>query len=159
MARRHATGTFGYAPEMRLRLPAVYEELDHTADVGVLVRGRTAEETIARLVLAFGDLVSGGGPVVEQGEIEIELPGSDHASMAVDVLRELLFRFDTERAIPESCEARAFDPERGAKLSIGVGPYDEQAHAEGIELKAITWHEARFEEQAGGWIAQIVFDI
>jgi SHS2 domain-containing protein len=143
----------------RYTRPAPWEELDHTADAGVIVHGDSPEQALARLVLAFAELVSGGGEVREERELSLEVEAGDRAAMAVDVLRELLYRFDAEGAIPASCEIRDFDPARGARLGVGVGPYDPALHAEGIELKAVTLHEARFEREGEGWTAQIVFDI
>jgi SHS2 domain-containing protein len=140
-------------------LPQPYEELDHTADVGIIVRGDTAEQTLCRLVLGLADLLAGGASVREERELGVGAQPGDRAAMAVDVLREVLFRFDSERVIPASCETRGFDPEHGAEVVIGVGAYDPDQHAEGIELKAVTLHEARFEPEAQGWIAQVVFDI
>jgi SHS2 domain-containing protein len=144
---------------MRYSLPQPYEELDHTADVGLLVRGDSAAEALARLVLAFGVMLSGGGALAKEREMLIAVDASDHAAMAVDVLRELLFRFDCEQLIPVECEVREFDSERGAKVLVAVGSWDPDAHAEGLELKAVTLHAAVFEERDGQWLAQVVFDI
>lgn len=157
MAFRLARGYFRRV--VRVAGPVEFEELDHTADVGVVVRGASADETLAKLVLAFAALLSGGAPVSERASITLSLPPGDLPSIAVDTLRELLFRFDTEGILPASAEVRSLDPARGAELSIGVGPYDPEAHAEGLELKAVTFHEARFEPDSGGYLAQIVFDI
>jgi SHS2 domain-containing protein len=143
----------------RLTLPEPYQELDHTADVGVVVRGQSAEQTLCRLVLALSALLAGGGAVREERELVVEVAAAERAEMAIDVLRELLYRFDSERFLPSSCETLWFDPERGAQLLVGLGAYDPEAHAEGIELKAVTWHAARFEQEGGEWVAQIVFDI
>lgn len=143
---------------MRLRHPVPYEELDHTADAGVLVRGHSKEETLGRLVLAYADLVTGGAPLASGSDQVIEVEAGDLAGMAVDVLRELLFRFETERWVPESCEVALLDPERGARVVVGTGAYDPVAHANGLVLKAVTLHAARFEPEAGGWVAAVVFD-
>ena len=143
----------------RLSLPSPYEELDHTADVGVVVRGDDPEQTLARLVLALSQLLSGGGLVREERELRVKVEPADRAAMAVDVLREVLFLFDSERILPASAETLRFDPGQGGEVVVGVGPYDDAAHAEGLELKAVTLHEARFEREGAGWLAQIVFDI
>ncbi len=143
----------------RFRRPVPYQELDHTADAGVVVRGRSKEETLARLVLAFADLVTGGEPAAEAGDRSVVVEAGDLAAMAVDVLRELLYRFDTERLVPQSCEVLELDPEIGARVLVGAGSYDPERHAEGLALKAVTLHAARFEEDAGGWVAEVVFDV
>ncbi|MCK6532313.1 MAG: archease [Polyangiaceae bacterium] len=144
---------------MRLRRPVPYEELDHTADAGVIVHGRCKEEALARLVLAYADLVTGGAPVATGADRVVEVAPGDLAAVAVDVLRELLFRLETERWVPESCEVVHFDPQRGARLVIGSAPYDPVAHADGLVLKAVTLHAARFEPEGSGWVAAIVFDV
>lgn len=145
-------------PERFVR-PVPYQELDHTADAAVAVRGRNKEEALARLVLAYADLVTGGEPAAASSELAITVEAGDHATMAVDVLRELLYRFDTEGLVPESCEVERFDPALGARVRVGAARYDPEAHAEGLALKAVTLHAARFEEEAGGWVAEVVFDV
>jgi SHS2 domain-containing protein len=133
--------------------------MDHTADVGVVVHGDSAEETLARLLLALSQLLTGGGSVQAAGSLRIEAEPGEHASMAIDLLRELLYRFDCDGTIAVSCEVERFDPGLGATIVIEIAPYDFELHAEGIELKAVTWHEARFEREGDGWTAQIVFDV
>jgi len=139
--------------------PQPFEELDHTADAGLVVRGRTADETLARLVLAYAEMVSGGAEVIAQDEELVEVEPGDHLSMAIDVLRELLYRFETRKCIPASCEVLRFAPEHGATVKLEMGPYDERVHAEGLAFKAVTLHAARFEPEGNNWIAQVVFDV
>jgi SHS2 domain-containing protein len=143
----------------RYRLPVPYEELDHTADAGVVVCAETAEAALARLILALGATLSGGAPVTSAREAVVTVGPGDHVAMAVDILRELLYRFDCERVIPAECEIRRFDPATGAEVSVGLGLYDAVLHAEGTVLKAVTWHDARFEACDGQWSAQVVFDV
>jgi SHS2 domain-containing protein len=144
---------------MRYRLPEPYQELDHTADAGVVVQGETAEAALARLILGFAATLSGGAPVRTEREIVVAAGPGDRAAMAVDILRELLYRCESERVIPSECEIRRFDPDTGGEVLVGLGKYDAEAHAEGTVLKAVTWHEARFEQRGGQWLAQVVFDV
>jgi len=139
-------------------LPQPFEELDHTADVGVVVRGDSAAEALARLVLAMSQLLAGGGDVAVAHSARIEVDGADAVSVAVDVLRELLFRFDCDHQIVSRCRVARFDG-TGASLDVMLGPWDERAHEEGTELKAVTLHAARFEREGQGWVGQIVFDV
>jgi SHS2 domain-containing protein len=142
-----------------LHRPVPYDELDHTADAGVRVRGASPEEALARLVLAYADLIAGAAPADESTTATIEVEPGELAEMAVNVLRELLYRFDTEGLIPESCRVDRLDPAVGTELTIGAGKYDPSRHAEGLGLKAVTWHAARFERDGDDWVAQIVFDV
>jgi SHS2 domain-containing protein len=144
---------------MRLTLPQPYEDLGHTADVGVRVRGASAEEALARLALAFGTLVTGGdAPRPEREERVVAPGGGGPAGAAVALLRELLFRFATERLLPAEVEVHRVDAD-GAEATVAFARYDPARHAEGADVKAVTWHAARLEREGGGWVAQLVFDI
>ena len=145
---------------MRYALPQPYRDLDHTADVGVAVEGANAEEALARIVLAFAALLSGGAPVeVERDErIAVTARGGGPA-LVVALLRELLFRFAVERVLPGACEVTRLAQGR-AEVTVGLGRYDPERHANGLDLKAVTRHAARFEQgEDGVWRAQLVFDI
>ncbi|HSN93082.1 MAG TPA: archease, partial [Anaeromyxobacteraceae bacterium] len=81
---------------MRWTLPQPYEDLGHTADLGVRVRGGTPEEALARLVLALAQVLSGGGPVDAEREERVAVTGGPGLALAaVALLRELLYRFAT----------------------------------------------------------------
>ena len=143
----------------RYTLPEPFEELDHTGDVGVLVRGRDPEEALARLVLALASLMCGGGPVEPVYEREIEVPPLDYAAMAIQVLREQLVLFALGREIVAAVEVVRFAPDLGARLRVSTGPYDPVAHVEGGEIKAVTLHGASFAQSEDGWVAQVIFDV
>ncbi len=155
---------------MRYAIPQPFEDLAHTADVGVRVRGATAEEALARLALALGTLLAGlsSGADAREGLSAVERPereervavagGPGLAGTAVALLRELLFRFATERLIPCEVEVhRAGDD--GAEATVAFARYDPARHAEGVDVKAVTWHAARLEPEGAGWVAQAVLDV
>jgi SHS2 domain-containing protein len=149
-----------YCQAVRYQLPQPYQEVDHTADVGVSVEGASAEEALARLVLALAALLSGGGPVsVEREERIAAEAGGGLPAVAVALLRELLYRFATGRVLPASCEVLRMDL-AGAEISAGLGRWDPELHREGLDVKAVTWHQARFEEgPRGRWRAQVLLDV
>jgi SHS2 domain-containing protein len=143
----------------RLALPQPWEEVSHTADVGIAARGATPEEALCRLVLAFGALVSGGGPVAEAGEEELEVRGgTDLAQTAVAVLREILWRLATRGLIPCACEVLSLRPGE-ARLRVASGLRDPSLHGEGADVKAVTWHAARLAPDGDGWRAQVILDV
>jgi SHS2 domain-containing protein len=144
---------------VRYALPQPYEDLGHTADVGVRVRGASAEEALARLALALGALLSGGQAAPVACEERLEVPGGPGlAGTAVALLRELLFRFAAGRLIPAQVEVHRAD-EAGAEATVGFARYDAERHGEGVDVKAVTWHAARLEPEGGGWVAQVLLDI
>jgi SHS2 domain-containing protein len=126
--------------------------------VGVAVEGASPEEALARLVLAFAALLTGGETIEGAREERLIARGETRADVAVELLRELLYRFATERLVPAACEPVQVDPS-AAEVSIGFGSYDPERHAEGLDLKAVTRHAARFEQVGAEWHAQVLFDI
>jgi SHS2 domain-containing protein len=145
---------------VRYAFPQPYRDLEHTADVGVAVEGASAEEALALLVLAYAALLSGGAPVeVERDERIAVVARGGGPELAVALLRELLFRFAVERVLPGACEVALPAPDR-AEVTVGLGRYDPERHGDGLDLKAVTRHAARFgREDDGVWRAQVVFDI
>ncbi len=143
---------------MRWALPQPYEELSHTADAGVAVLGASPEEALARLVLALGALLAGGGSVAAVDEARLEVAGDGLAGVAVAALRELLYRFAVARLVPAWCEVVRLDGE-GADLRVGLGRWDPERHREGADIKAVTYHAARFDRTGDGWRAQVIFDV
>lgn len=144
---------------MRLTLPQPFEDLGHTADLGVRVRGASPEEALARLALALGTLLSGGGEVPVEREETLRVAGGPGlAGSGVALLRELLFRFATERLVPGSVEVVALTAD-AAEARVGFGRYDPARHGEGVDVKAVTWHLARLEREGDGFVAQAVLDV
>jgi SHS2 domain-containing protein len=144
---------------VRYALPQPFEDLGHVADVGVRVRGGSAEEALARLVLALGTLLTGGDAPLPVTEARVSVRGGpDLAGTAVALLRELLFRFATAREIPAEVEVHRADA-GGAEATVAFARWQPERHAEGADVKAVTWHAARLEPEGGGWVAQAVFDV
>lgn len=144
---------------MRLALPQPFEDIGHVADVGVRVRGATAEEALARLVLAFGALVAGDGLAAPEREERVAVAGAgDPLSSAMALLRELLFRFATERRFPCACEVARVDG-AGAEATVAFARWDPRLNDSGEDVKAVTWHAARLEPAGDGWVGQVVFDV
>jgi len=139
-----------------LRLPQPYQEIEHTADLGVRVRGATAEETLARLVCVFGRLLAGTDDAPVGPRVRIAVPGADLPLAAADILRELLYRFATERVVPSACRTLRLDAEL-VEVEAALAPWDPD-HG-GADIKAVTLHQLRFEPDADGWLAQVVFDV
>lgn len=145
---------------VELELPQPFVSLCHTADAGVEVRGVTAAHALARLVLAYAQLVSGGGAVDRETERELTLPGgAGLAVLAVDVVRAAHGLWVLERLVPAAVAVLELD-ERGAHLRLRLGSYVPERHGEGLDVKAVTYHAARLaKETDGSWVARVIVDI
>jgi SHS2 domain-containing protein len=144
---------------MRYRLPSPYRELPHTADVGIEVDGADLGETCARAALAMITLVAGGGAIEPSEERRIEAEGEDRASLLVDFCRRVLGLFFFERLL--ACELEIMEAsEQRIVARAWAGPFDSERHAEGLDIKAVTYGGAALEPRSeGGFRARLIFDI
>lgn len=123
------------------------------------VEGASVAEVLSRLVLALGSLLAGSGAVEIAREETLAQPArGDLARGAVDLLREILFRFATERLIPGACEVLRADGE-AIEARIGLGRWDPLRHADGADVKAVTYHLASIEQVGGAWRGRVLFDV
>lgn len=141
-----------------------FSQFEHTADVGLVVRGRDLAdllETAARAVFAqmLDDLPT---EVAATDEVRAA-PGpgleGDVAELLVVWLQELLFRFDTERLVPLAFDFARADP-AGARATVRFGRFDPGRHRARLDVKAVTYHGLEVcEEPGGGWRARLVLDV
>lgn len=143
---------------MRYANPSPYEELSHTADVGIVARGASPAEACARAALAMAQLQSGGGSVDAAVERGLHAEGEDRASLLVDFCRKVLDYFYGERLLLAAVEVDALDETR-IDARGWFGRFDPERHAEGVDLKAVTYARAAVEQDDGGWRATLIFDI
>ena len=148
-------------PALELRQPQPYATMPHTADMAIEAHGRSVAEALGRLVLAYGQVVTGGSEAVPAGEAELAVPGGVALSqIVVDTLREVHKLFATEGRLPVMVRVHEVSAEAGARLLLGCGRYDPERHAEGADIKAVTYHQAILAElEPGDVVARIIVDI
>ncbi len=144
---------------MRFEQPSPYEEISHTADAGIFATGADLPEACARAVLAMAQLQSGGAEICREEERTIEARGQEPATLLVDFARQVLHRFFDERLLLGAVEIeRLTDTE--LKARGWFGRFDPERHAEGMDVKAVTYARAGVEKLPDGrYGATLIFDI
>jgi SHS2 domain-containing protein len=135
----------------------MFEVFEHTADLGLRVR---AEDLPALLVEAAKGLFStivdlGGVRPVEQVELRVE--GREPDYLLFDWLNELLYLFDTRHLV--LCEFDVQLDRQGLTAQARGEPMDPGRHTLEHEVKAITYHALKVEQQPDGWLAEVILDI
>lgn len=137
-----------------------YVMFDHTADIGIEIFGRTKKELFTNAAWALNDvLLERHEQKSFQGrQKKITVEGSDTADLLVNFLRELLYLFNGDHFVSQSCEMIECGSRRlVAKLS--VEPYNKKKHSVKMELKAITYHGLSVVKEKEGWKARMIFDV
>ncbi|MGI0150138.1 MAG: archease [Thermoplasmata archaeon] len=132
-----------------------YEEIEHTADVGIRAYGRTLDELFANAAEGMFSLIADLPAVKPVGESEVRLTADDTPILLLRWLSELLYVHETQRLLFSSFDAHV------AETSL-VGhargePIDKRRHELKLAIKAVTRHRLTVDPQKG--IAEVIFDI
>lgn len=131
--------------------------LDHTADLGVRVRGNTLEGLFENAAWALFDNLVELKDVGEDLREAVAVQGADLPELMVNWLNQLLFLWESRLLL-----FRRFriDTISGTSLSGGAWGenYDADRHELLTDIKAATYHNLAIEEQNGLWTAEIILD-
>jgi SHS2 domain-containing protein len=137
----------------------LYKLIDHTADLGIEVTGRTKRELFTKAALSLMDIVverKGTGAGVKEKALNVE--GSDPADLLINFLREVLYLFNGEALIIGKCEITMCGNKKlDARLLLE--PYNKKKNVLKTEIKAVTYHGLSVERIKNGWKARIIFDV
>lgn len=132
----------------------VYEELDHTADWALRVRGRDLADLLRNAALGMLRL-SGAVPAAgPRSRRELQLQSLDRESLLVDFLQELLLGQEMRQVTWADVEIHAAT-ETGLRATLTEAPL----HSLSKPIKAVTYNELQIEEGPPGLVATLVFDV
>jgi SHS2 domain-containing protein len=136
----------------------MYETFEHTADLGLRIRAANLEPLFVEAAEAlFSAIVEDLSAVAPKQRLDVQLQGDDRALLLFDWLNELLFRFDTEHLLFGKFEVRLKDNTLNG--TAWGEPLDLSRHLLSHEVKAITYHGLRVEQEENGWLAEVIVDI
>lgn len=131
-----------------------YEEIEHTADVGIRAYGKTASEIFAAAAEGLFSLIANPTKVEPKGEVEIRLTAEDLPRLLVAWLTELLFLHETQHLLFSKFEVRV----RGTALRAHAWgeTIDKRRHELKLAIKAVTYHRLTVDVAKG--VAEVIFD-
>ena len=134
-----------------------YRFVDHTADLGIVVRAGDAKGLFENAALALFDIIADSkGPGREEKKV-INVIGEDLEDLMINWLREILYLWNGEEYLVQDVAVLELS-ERRLRAEVAVESYEPQIHTVKTEIKAVTYHQARVGPARGGWEAQVIFD-
>ncbi len=134
---------------------AGFEEIEHTADRALRIRGRNLEEL---LINAAGGLLAIMNPVPSASDRTatrvIDLDALDAEALLVNWLSELAFWAETERLVFDRFDVEQVSPTHLRTLARGGRADRLETH-----VKAVTFHNLHIVRTAQGLTATVVFDV
>ena len=133
-----------------------YKILEHTADVGLLAEAGSLEEVFVEATRGMAEIAGVWQPG-RGDEIVISTEGGDLGSILVDWLGEVLYVHDSQNYAIRSVNVSSVS-QQGARGRIEVAPLDANPD-EGVQIKAVTYHQLEVVNEDGRWTARVFFDI
>jgi len=136
----------------------MHELFEHTADLGLRASAPTLEDLFSEAAAALLSAIV-EDPTTVRAEVpaNVAIEGTDRDYLLFDLLKELLFRFDTDHALYREC--RVTFTEYGLDAFLLGEPLDPTRHVLKHEVKAITYHELKVVPTPTGWLAEAIVDI
>ena len=131
-----------------------FEEVEHTADRALLVRGADLKELLHNAALGMLQLIGAiprSGPSRER-EIEVQAP--DRESLLVTWLEELLFAMETRGVTYTKFELQ-ITGDTNLVAKVQEMPIDVITR----HIKAVTYHDLEIEKTEDGLVTTVVFDV
>ncbi len=136
--------------------------IEHTADIGIRVYGKTIEELFENSAYGMFSQITDLKKVEPQENTEIEIREYDQENLLVNWLNELLYLSVTGKIIFSKFKVKRFQETCDAlKLNAEVQGerINPKKHSLHLEIKAATYHNLKIEKTKEGYQTTIIFDI
>lgn len=135
-----------------------YSLIEHTADIGIKVRGRTKNELFKNSALAVFDIIAEKKPAKNKirRNITVKLKADSLGSLLIEWLNELISLSGARRLIFEHFKILSLEDNQLKAIISGVPDKDYRVN---VEIKAATYHQLKIKKTVGGWLAEVIFDV
>lgn len=134
--------------------------IEHSADVGASVRGRTLRHLFENASLALLELGGGRDTVAPARRVRLRVKGATLEDLLVRWLSEILYHQEAAGWRFRSCQVESLDRRRLVASGVALGErLDPERHAPGREIKAVTYHQMRIARSRGSWRVRVFFDV
>lgn len=131
--------------------------LEHTADIGLLIRGRDLPELIVEGCKGLVLLLTGEYTVRPNLWRTVEVEGPEPEILLADFMSEVLSLATLEGLLAVKVEPEMVD-ETKVKAEVGLVAVDRKVGLK-TEIKAITYHGLEIRETDSGLEAEVVMDV
>lgn len=136
----------------------MFEWFDHTADVGLRVRAHDLPTLFCEAARGlFATIVENPEAIRLVDTQSIQLTGDALDYLMFDWLQELVFLFDAQHLLLGGWQID-LQP-GGLQADVQGETWDPERHTLAHEVKAVTYHGLKVQQQSKGWLAEVILDI
>lgn len=137
---------------------ARYRLFEHPADIGIEAFGQSPAELFENAAFALFDVIADLEAVQVRERREVSTTGEGWDDLFINWLRELLYLHSGEEYLFREFRVTAITDGAVCAL-IGGERLDPARHGLKVEVKAVTYHQARAARQDGSWLGRFILDI
>ncbi len=136
------------------------EVFDHTADVGLRIRGDDLADLFRTAAGGLFDYVVANRESVRVDRTEVvTLRADSTADLLLGWLNELIFLCETQHVLFTRFEVVLSADGLALEATIGGERIDRDRHVLDHEVKAVTHHGASLGRDGDQWVAEVILDI
>jgi SHS2 domain-containing protein len=135
-----------------------YSFIEHTADLGIVVRGKDLKDLFETSAMALMSLLVAGNPKQEPSKSRIIVSADDTDDLMVRWLSEILYLFAGDGEVVTDVNISQLLPTH-LEAVIKKVPFDPDRHEIQHEIKAVTYHQISVSEKKDHWEARIILDV
>ncbi|MFA6350316.1 MAG: archease [Candidatus Omnitrophota bacterium] len=135
-----------------------YSLIEHTADIGIKVRGRTKNELFKNSALAVFDIIAEKKPSknIIRKNITVKLKADTLESLFIEWLNELISLSGARGLIFDCFKIDKLDNDWLKAVISGVPAENYRVN---VEIKAATYHQLKIKKTVKGWLAEVILDV
>ena len=136
-----------------------YEYVEHTADMGLRVRGKNLSELLTNAAQGLFETIAVVATVDETESIEVHLTAESVEDLFVAWLDELIFQHETKEIFFKRAKVQQCSETEILAMVYGE-PANFDKHEVYTEIKSVTYHQLEVVQKPdGSWFAQVIFDL
>ena len=136
-----------------------YEYVEHTADMGLLVRGKSLSDLLKNAAQGLFETIAVVDTVDETDSVEIHLTAESVEDLFVAWLDELIFQHETKEIFFKRADIKECS-ETAVSAKVYGEPANFDKHEVYTEIKSVTYHQLQVVRQCDrSWFAQVIFDL
>ena len=132
--------------------------LDHTADLGIIVRGRNLRNLFEVAAKSMMYIMVKGNPADTTKTLKLSVEGYDLADLMVRWLGEILYLFEGEHELVTGVEITSVSQSH-LDATLETVSFDTNLHEILCEIKAVTFHQIEVVKKDDHWETRIIFDL
>jgi SHS2 domain-containing protein len=135
-----------------------FETIEHTADIGVIGRGKTMAEAFENTAYGMFSIIADLDKYEPTATFEVEAEGEDAINLLERFLSLLIIEFDAEAMLPLDFEITEL-LEANLKCTVHARKTGDDIEWIGPNIKAVTYHQMDVRQEDDQWWARAIFDV